>query len=205
MLVAAIALGVIAWSMIPDARPSIDANASSSNGTTMDNDSYPVTMDPTPLPNEIAHGRNDSATDVPSTIPEGSPSSITRWTGDKLESQLNPDGTAAWNQEITSTVNAKIAYNRLSWDNIFYDNLIGGGNVKLQVSFAFTDGRGGNYQRNPDGIGYHGTWAPTTTTWVVTSGTWNPRWTLGVTHSYAPDFGQGSCTETTGLHYKTYE
>jgi hypothetical protein len=214
MMLAAIALGVIAWSMIPDVQPRVAANASTSNSTTVDNSSIPIAMEATPLPNETAHNgsdsaaRNgsDSAADIPSSIPEGSPSSIVKWTDGKLGSELTSDGTAVWNEEITSTVNAKIAYNRLSWDNIFYDNMYGGGNVKLQVTMAFTDGGGWDCQRNPDGIGYHGTWAPTTTTWVVTSATWNPLWTLGVTHSYSPDFAQqGSGSDTTGLHYKTYE
>jgi hypothetical protein len=206
MMLAAIALGVIAWSMIPDVQPRIEINASTSNGTATDNSSVPLEMIATPLPDETAHDSNDSATDVPSSAPQGSPSSITKWTDGKLGSELSPNGTAVWNQEITSTVNAKIAYNRLSWDNIFYDNMYGGGNVKLQVTMAFTDGGGWDCQRNLDGIGYHGTWAPTTTTWVVTSATWNPLWTLGVTHSYTPDFAeQGSGTETSGLHYRTYE
>jgi hypothetical protein len=205
-MLAAIALGVIAWSMIPDAQPRTGVNASTPVGTANDNDSAPAAMDVTPSPNATAHGSNGSAADIPSSIPEGSPSSVVKWTDGKLGSELAPDGTAVWNQEITSTVNAKIAYNRLSWDNIFYDNLYGGGNVKLQVTMAFTDGGGWDCQRNPDGIGYHGTWAPTTTTWVVTSATWNPHWTLGVTHSYAPDFAQqGSGTDTSGLHYRTYE
>lgn len=206
MMLAAIALGVIAWSMIPDPRPETGVKASMPNGTVMDNNSIPAVPDATPLPNVTASGNNGSSTDVPSSIPVGSPSSIVKWTDGKLGSELTSDGTAVWNQEITSTVNARIAYNRLSWDNIFYDNLYGGGNVKLQVTMAFTDGGGWDCQRNPDGIGYHGTWAPTTTTWVVTSGTWNPRWTLGVAHSYAPDFaGNGSSTGTSGLHYKTFE
>jgi hypothetical protein len=145
-----------------------------------------------------------------SSVPEGSPSSIVKFTDGKLGSELKADGTAKWNQEIDSTVAVEIGYNRLSWDNVFYDSLYGGGNMKLQISWAFTDGSKGDYQRNKDGIGYHGTWAPATTTWIITSETWNPRWSLGVTHSYSADFsdqgiGEGPTTTISGLHYKTYE
>ena len=203
IMLAAIAIGVIAWSMIPDSQPGSGISVTASNETAGNDVNAPVAMDATPTPDGTAH---DSMTDVPSSIPEGSPSSVVKWTDGKLGSELKPDGTTVWNQEIASTVNVKIAYNRLSWDNIFYDNLYGGGNMKLQVTMAFTDGGGWDCQRNPDGIGYHGTWAPTTTTYVVTSGTWNQRWSLGVTHSYAPDFTQqGSGTSPTSLHYKTYE
>jgi hypothetical protein len=206
IILAAMIIALISWSLIPDSPPAGRGNASSSDGMANYTNGTRAAMDNTSLPGETIPDSNGSAIDSKSSVPEGSPSSIVKWTDGKLGSELTSDGTAQWNQLITSMVNAKIAYNRLSWDNVFYDSLYGGGNAKLQVTLAFTDGGGWDCQRNPDGIGYHGTWAPTTTTWVVTSGTWNPRWTLGVSHSYSPDFTQqGADTGITGLHYITYE
>lgn len=213
IMLVAIALGVVAWSMIPDSRQG-NVDSTSPNSVTEGTDSSKTDSTPTPAASEPAPTTSEpsyiddepSYTDTEPLFEGLVPSSIVKWTDHKLGSELSPDGSAVWNELITSTVSARIGYNRLAWDNVFYDNQFGGGNAKLQITWAFTDGGGGSFQRNKDGIGYHGTWAPTTTTWVITSGTWNPRWSMGVTHGYTSDFLQsGADTDTYGLHYKTYE
>lgn len=206
IMLAAIFIAVISWSLIPDSPPADRGNVSSSDGMANSTNGTPAAMDNTSSPDVTIPDSNGSAIDSPASIPVGSPSSIVKWTDGKMGSARESDGKAIWSQLITSPATVKIGYNRLSWDNIFYDNMYAGGNVKLQVSFAFTDGSKGDFQRNLDGIGYHGTWAPTTMTWVVTSETWNALWTLGVTHEYTYDFTRdGLCTDIYGLHYRTYE
>jgi hypothetical protein len=210
VMLAAIILGVISWSMIPDSGKGNVDSASPQDETDdvsqTDSQPTPAASTPAPTASEPSYMDNDPGYEDNGQLFEGlAPSSIVKWNDHKLGSELTSDGTAVWTELIESTVSARIGYNRLAWDNVFYDNQLGGGNTKLQVTLAFTDGNGWDSQRNRDGIGYHGTWAPTTMTWVVTSGTWNPRWTLGVTHWYTPDFSQGPDTGTYGLHYKTYE
>ncbi len=210
VMLAAIILGVISWSMIPDSGQGKTDSASPQEGpdsSEIDSVPTPAASAPSPTASEPSYLDNEPGYEDTQQLYEGyGPSSIVKWTDHKLGSELNANGSAIWTELITSTISARIGYNRLAWDNVFYDNQFGGGNVKLQVTAAFTDGNGADYQRNRDGIGYHGTWVPTTMTWVVTSGTWNPRWTLGVTHSYSPDFNNnGAYTETYGLHYTTHE
>jgi|AGTN01.3.fsa_nt_gi hypothetical protein len=211
VIVAAAVIALTAWSMIPDNQPSESTATPTPEPTVNDIGSVPVEIDnSTGIDATIPDDDYGQEIDSQSSAPEGMPSSIVKYTDGKLGSVANSNGTADWNQLIESDVAAKIGYNRMSWDNVFYNNQYGGGNLKLQVTMAFTDGSGWDCQRNRDGIGYHGTWAPTTTTWVITSESWNPRWTLGVTHSYSADFtgggiGEGPTTTIAGLHYKTYE
>ncbi len=212
VMLAAIILGVISWSMIPDSgqgNVNSDSPQSETEDTVSETDTVPTpgASMPSPTASEPSYPDNDPGYEDNGQLFEGmAPSSIVKWNDHKLGSELRTDGSAAWTELIESTISARIGYNRLAWDNVFYNNQFGGGNAKLQVTLAFTDGNGADRQRNRDGIGYHGTWAPTTMTWVVTSGTWNPRWTLGVSHSYTPDFLQSEAdTDTYGLHYKTYE
>lgn len=212
VMLAAIILGVISWSMIPDSgqgNVNSDPPQDRADDTANETDTIPTpgASMPSPAASEPSYPDNDPGYEDTGQLFEGmAPSSIVKWNDHKLGSELTTDGSAVWTELIESTISARIGYNRLAWDNVFYNNQMGGGNAKLQVTVAFTDGQGCDFQRNRNGIGYHGTWVPTTMTWVVTSGTWNPRWTLGVSHGYTPDFLEGGAdTGTYGLHYKTYE
>lgn len=208
VMLAAIVIGVISWSMIPDSLDSQPGNANNSTPSMITgNDSYVTPdIDGTTSFNGTGPGSESSPTDVLPSYTGELPTSVVKWTDGKAASELKPDGKAAWTQLMESTVSARICYNRLAWDNVFYNNHFASGNIKLQVSWAFTDGSKGDYLRSPDEIGYHGTWAPTSVTWVVTSETWNPRWTLGILHTYTHDFNsQGANTNIHGVHYKTYE
>jgi cytoskeletal protein RodZ len=209
VILVAIIIGVISWGMIPDSQNNNNPNTSNDTPTNATlNNSYdtPDISKETSSPNETSPGSESTPTDLPDSYTGDVPTSVVKWQDSKAGSELKSDGKAEWTQLPESTVDAKIGYNRLGWDNVFYDNLFGGGDMKVEVSWAFTDGSRGDAQRNPDEIGYHGTWAPTSVTWVVTSETWNARWTLGVVHTYTYDFNaQGANTGTYGLHYRTYE
>jgi hypothetical protein len=144
VLVAAMIIAAISWSLIPDSQPVKADNVSTpaviANDTINNTDSMQA-----PANNTSSYDWesriSDNASGSPSAAPDSGPSSVVKWTDHKDGSELTPEGTAVWSQVITSKADLMIGYHRLSWDNVFYDNMYGGGNMMLQISWAFTDGK----------------------------------------------------------------
>ena len=107
-----------------------------------------------------------------------------------------------------TTISVQENHDQLQWNNKFWDenSLWPASNIKLQVSWSFTDGSdNSNYARNVDGITYQETWPITTNTATVTSNSFpGPTWTLGVSHEYSADFNNPSKCWGTNVFNQQY-
>lgn len=133
-------------------------------------------------------------------IPVGASASTVQWSGID-ESQVNSNFVASWSQTIPSTAIAQVkqGQDNLAWYNKLFNNR--NSSICGQVSWAFTDGTGGDYIRSPSAIPLNYYWDPTPITWTVTSGL--GEWELGVNHRYTPNF-QTDLGVNTGTHGQYY-
>ncbi|WP_143767059.1 hypothetical protein [Methanocella conradii] len=133
-------------------------------------------------------------------VPLGASATTVQWSGID-ESQVNSNFVASWLQTIPSTAIAQVkqGQDNLAWYNKLFNYR--NNSIKGQVSWAFTDGTGGDYVRSWNAIPLNSYWDPTPTTWTVTSGL--GRWELGVNHRYTTNYDTdpGVNTGTHGQYY----
>lgn len=134
-------------------------------------------------------------------VPLGASASTVQWSGSD-QSSVSSSFVASWSQTIPSTAIAQVkrGQDNLAW----YNKLLNNRNSSIwgQVSWAFTDGTGGDYVRSPSTILLNSYWDPTPTTWTITRGYGGPC-ELGVNHRYTPNF-QTDAGVNTGTHGQYY-